>query len=150
MGRLYGAIIVSVLFVLAQNHLQDLLKLAAGAVEGVLVLAAVLTSGRWLLWLRELLVLSMVYFPTGVAVEIAGPGVCGSCAHAQGRARACQSGAVAPRQHSPLQPGRVPLCACSVTCLRFQINVSDEPSALMHADCPGKDSQRSRDLKQRP
>jgi hypothetical protein len=49
--------------VLAQNYLQDLLKLAAGAVEGVPVLAAVLTPDRWLLWL---FVLSVYYFPTGV------------------------------------------------------------------------------------
>jgi branched-chain amino acid transport system permease protein len=41
MGTLYGAVIGNVLFVLAQNYLQDLLKLAADAVEGVPVLAAV-------------------------------------------------------------------------------------------------------------
>ena len=45
---------------------QDLLKLAAGAVEGVPVLAAVLTPDRWLLWLGVLFVLSVYYFPTGV------------------------------------------------------------------------------------
>ena len=66
MGTLYGAVIGSVLFVLAQNYLQDLLKLAAGAVEGVPVLAAVLTPDRWLLWLGVLFVLSVYYFPTGV------------------------------------------------------------------------------------
>jgi len=51
---------------LAQNYLQDLLKLAAGAVEGVPVLAAVLTPDRWLLWLGVLFVLSVYHFPTGV------------------------------------------------------------------------------------
>jgi branched-chain amino acid transport system permease protein len=112
MGRLYGAIIVSVLFVLAQNHLQDLLKLAAGAVEGVLVLAAVLTSGRWLLWLRELLVLSMVYFPTGVAVEIAGPGVCGSCAPCAGPSPRLSVGC---RCTAPAQPA--PTRACASVCV---------------------------------
>jgi branched-chain amino acid transport system permease protein len=66
MGTLYGAVIGSVLFVLAQNYLQDLLKLAASAVEGVPVLAAVLTPDRWLLWLGVLFVLSVYYFPTGV------------------------------------------------------------------------------------
>jgi len=66
MGTLYGAVIGSVLFVLAQNYLQDLLKLAAGAAEGVPVLAAVLTPDRWLLWLGVLFVLSVYYFPTGV------------------------------------------------------------------------------------
>ena len=66
MGTLYGAVIGSVLFVLAQNYLQDLLKLAAGAVDGVPVLAAVLTPDRWLLWLGVLFVLSVYHFPTGV------------------------------------------------------------------------------------
>jgi branched-chain amino acid transport system permease protein len=39
-------VIGRVLFALAQNHLQDLLKLTAGAVEGVPVLAAALTPDR--------------------------------------------------------------------------------------------------------
>jgi len=52
--------------VLAQNYLQDLLKLAAGVVEGVPVLAAVLTPDRWLLWLGVLFVLSVYHFPTGI------------------------------------------------------------------------------------
>jgi branched-chain amino acid transport system permease protein len=80
MGTLYGAVIGSVLFVLAQNnYLQDLLKLAASAVEGMPVLAAVLTPDRWLLWLGVLFVLSVYYFPTGVVgrlrarVEMAQP-----------------------------------------------------------------------------
>ena len=37
-----------------------------GVVEGVPVLAAVLTPDRWLLWLGVLFVLSVYYFPTGV------------------------------------------------------------------------------------
>ena len=52
--------------VLAQNCLQDLLKLAAGDVEGLPVRAAVLTSDRWRLWLGMLFVLSVCYGPTGV------------------------------------------------------------------------------------
>jgi branched-chain amino acid transport system permease protein len=66
MGTLYGAVIGSVLFVLAQNYLQDLLKLANTAVEGMPLLAAVLTPDRWLLWLGLLFVLSVYHFPTGV------------------------------------------------------------------------------------
>jgi branched-chain amino acid transport system permease protein len=66
MGTLYGAVIGSVLFVLAQNYLQDLLKLAAGAVEGVPLLSALLTPDRWLLWLGVLFVLSVYHFPTGI------------------------------------------------------------------------------------
>ncbi len=66
MGTVYGAVVGAVLFVLAQNYLQDLLKLGASALEGVPVLSAVVTPDRWLLWLGVLFVLSVYHFPTGV------------------------------------------------------------------------------------
>ncbi|MDB5899631.1 MAG: putative type branched chain amino acid transport system, permease component [Ramlibacter sp.] len=66
MGTIYGAAIGSGLFVVAQSYLQDLLKLASGAVSGVPWLAALLSPDRWLLWLGLLFVLSVYYFPTGV------------------------------------------------------------------------------------
>ena len=66
MGTIYGAVIGSVLFVLAQNYLQDLLALGAAAFEGVPVLSQVVSPDRWLLWLGILFVLSVYHFPTGV------------------------------------------------------------------------------------
>ena len=66
MGTMYGAVIGSVLFVLAQNYLQDLLKLGAGALEGVPVLSQLVSPDRWLLWLGVLFVLSVYHFPAGV------------------------------------------------------------------------------------
>ena len=66
MGTLYGAVVGSVLFVLAQHYLQDLLRLAGPAVQGVPVLESVLTPDRWLLWLGVLFVLSVYHFPTGI------------------------------------------------------------------------------------
>jgi branched-chain amino acid transport system permease protein len=66
MGTMYGAVIGSVLFVLAQNYLQDLLRLAGSSLEGVPLLGAVLTPDRWLLWLGVLFVLSVYHFPTGI------------------------------------------------------------------------------------
>jgi len=66
MGTLYGAVVGSVVFMLAQNYLQDLLRVADHAVAGVPLLAAVLTPDRWLLWLGVLFVLSVYYFPTGI------------------------------------------------------------------------------------
>ena len=66
MGTMYGAVVGAVLFVFAQNYLQDGLKLAAGALDGVPVLSALLTPDRWLLWLGVLFVLSVYHFPTGV------------------------------------------------------------------------------------
>jgi branched-chain amino acid transport system permease protein len=66
MGTIYGAVIGSVLLVLAQNYLQDVMKLAASAVQGVPVLAQIVSPDRWLLWLGILFVLSVYYFPSGV------------------------------------------------------------------------------------
>ena len=66
MGTMYGAVLGAVLFVLAQNYLQDLLKLGAAALDGVPVLAQFVSPERWLLWLGLLFVLSVYHFPTGV------------------------------------------------------------------------------------
>jgi branched-chain amino acid transport system permease protein len=66
MGTIYGAVVGSVLLVLAQNYLQDLMKLGESAVQGVPVLAQIVSPDRWLLWLGILFVLSVYYLPTGV------------------------------------------------------------------------------------
>ena len=66
MGTMYGAVVGAALFVLAQNYLQDLLKLGAGVLEGVPVLSQFVSPDRWLLWLGVLFVLSVYHFPTGV------------------------------------------------------------------------------------
>jgi branched-chain amino acid transport system permease protein len=66
MGTIYGAIVGSVLLVLAQSYLQDLMKLASGAVASVPVLSQVVSPDRWLFWLGILFVLSVYYFPAGV------------------------------------------------------------------------------------
>jgi branched-chain amino acid transport system permease protein len=66
MGTIYGAALGSGLFLVAQSYLQDLLRLASGAVAGLPWLAALLSPDRWLLWLGLLFVLSVYHFPTGV------------------------------------------------------------------------------------
>jgi branched-chain amino acid transport system permease protein len=66
MGTIYGAVIGSVLFVLAQSYLQDLMRLGAAAVEGVPLLSQLVSPDRWLLWLGILFVLSVYHFPSGV------------------------------------------------------------------------------------
>ncbi len=66
MGTVYGAVIGSVLLVLAQNYLQDLMKLGASAVEGVPIVSQLVSPDRWLLWLGILFVLSVYHFPSGV------------------------------------------------------------------------------------
>jgi branched-chain amino acid transport system permease protein len=66
MGTIYGAVIGSALLVLAQNYLQDLMKLGASSVEGIPLLAQLVSPDRWLLWLGILFVLSVYHFPSGV------------------------------------------------------------------------------------
>ncbi|BDB68816.1 branched-chain amino acid ABC transporter permease [Comamonas thiooxydans] len=69
MGTIYGAVIGSVVFLIAQSYLQDLLRMASEASEASASLpwlAALLSPDRWLLWLGLLFVLSVYYFPTGV------------------------------------------------------------------------------------
>jgi branched-chain amino acid transport system permease protein len=66
MGTVYGAAIGSVLFLIAQSYLQDLLRLASEAAGAWPLLSALLSPDRWLLWLGLLFVLSVYYFPTGV------------------------------------------------------------------------------------
>ena len=72
MGTLYGAVVGAALFVLAQNYLQDLLALGAGAVEGIPVLSALVSPERWLLWLGVLFVLSVYHFPSGIVGRLRG------------------------------------------------------------------------------
>ena len=67
MGTMYGAVVGSVLFLLAQNYLQDLLGAAHDALAAhVPLLAPFVSADRWLLWLGVLFVLSVYHFPTGV------------------------------------------------------------------------------------
>ncbi len=66
MGTLYGAVIGSALFVIAQNYLQDVLAFGARAFEGVPVAAQLISPDRWLLWLGLLFVLAVYHFPSGI------------------------------------------------------------------------------------
>ncbi|HEX4927164.1 MAG TPA: branched-chain amino acid ABC transporter permease [Burkholderiales bacterium] len=66
MGTMYGAALGAALFVVAQNYLQDLMKLAAGGLQGLPLLPSLLHPDRWLLWLGVLFILCVYYFPTGI------------------------------------------------------------------------------------
>lgn len=77
MGTLYGAVIGTVLFVFAQNYLQDALKLLGGEgglVAGVPVLSPLVSPDRWLLWLGLGFVLCVYYFPSGVVGRLRASG----------------------------------------------------------------------------
>ena len=66
MGTIYGAAIGATLFVIAQNYLQDLMKLASGATQGIPLLPNLLHPDRWLLWLGVLFIVCVYYFPSGI------------------------------------------------------------------------------------
>jgi branched-chain amino acid transport system permease protein len=68
MGTMYGAVVGTVLFLFAQNYLQDALKAAGDALGAAHLpwLATFVSPDRWLLWLGVLFVLSVRHFPTGV------------------------------------------------------------------------------------
>jgi branched-chain amino acid transport system permease protein len=66
MGTMYGAVVGATLFILAQNYLQDLMKVASGATQGIPLLPNLLHPDRWLLWLGVLFVVCVYYFPFGI------------------------------------------------------------------------------------
>lgn len=70
MGTMYGAAIGATLFVIAQNYLQDLMKLASEATKGVpsflQLVPDLLHPDRWLLWLGVLFIVCVYYFPSGI------------------------------------------------------------------------------------
>ena len=66
MGTMYGAMIGATLFVVAQNYLQDLMRLASAATQGIPLLPGLLHPDRWLLWLGVLFIFCVYYFPAGI------------------------------------------------------------------------------------
>ncbi|MGO4302453.1 branched-chain amino acid ABC transporter permease [Cupriavidus sp. RAF12] len=72
MGTLYGSVIGTVLFLLAQTYLQDVMTLASEATAAAPLVSGLLHPDRWLLWLGLLFVLSVYYFPQGVVGRLRG------------------------------------------------------------------------------
>jgi branched-chain amino acid transport system permease protein len=70
MGTLYGSVLGATIFVLAQNYLRDLMKLASDGLQGIPLLPNLLHPDRWLLWLGVLFILCVYYFPTGIVGKL--------------------------------------------------------------------------------
>ncbi len=70
MGTMYGSVIGVTLFLLAQNYLQDLLKLLVEQLPPDSALAHLVGPERWLLWFGLLFVLSVYFFPSGVVGQL--------------------------------------------------------------------------------
>ena len=66
MGTMYGSVLGATIFVLAQNYLQDLMRLASGATQSVPLLPNLLHPDRWLLWLGVLFIVCVYWFPSGI------------------------------------------------------------------------------------
>jgi len=65
-GTIYGSVIGSVVFLVAQNYLRDLLLSAEQFSASVPLLGRLLSPDRWLLWLGVLFVLSVYFFSSGI------------------------------------------------------------------------------------
>ena len=77
MGRMYGAVIGSVLFILAQNYLQAGMGRAAEALAGLPWLVRVLHPDRWMLWMGILFIACVYWFPSGIVGRLRGNDVAG-------------------------------------------------------------------------
>jgi branched-chain amino acid transport system permease protein len=74
MGTMYGAVVGATVFIIAQNYLQSLMKLASEATAVVPLLPHLLHPDRWLLWLGLLFILSVYFFPAGIVGRLRGSG----------------------------------------------------------------------------
>lgn len=72
MGTMYGAVVGTTIFVLAQNYLKDWMGGASDAVGFVPLLPDLLSPDRWLMWLGILFILSVYFFPTGIVGRLRG------------------------------------------------------------------------------
>lgn len=72
MGTMYGAVIGSALFIIAQNYLKSLMAQSSAALTGVPILAEALHPDRWMLWLGVLFILSVYFFPSGIVGKLRG------------------------------------------------------------------------------
>jgi branched-chain amino acid transport system permease protein len=70
MGRMYGAVIGTVLFILAQNYLQAGMGQAAQAFSSLPWLAKALHPDRWMLWMGVLFIVCVYYFPAGIVGKL--------------------------------------------------------------------------------
>ncbi|WLD59311.1 branched-chain amino acid ABC transporter permease [Salinispirillum sp. LH 10-3-1] len=70
MGTLYGAVIGAVVFILAQNYLQDVLSAIGDQVAVGGFLGKLIAPEHWLLWFGLLFVVSVYFFPSGIVGQL--------------------------------------------------------------------------------
>jgi branched-chain amino acid transport system permease protein len=74
MGRMYGAVIGAVLFLLAQNYLQSAMGGLSEKLAALPWLARAVHPDRWMLWMGVLFIACVYYFPSGIVGKLRGPG----------------------------------------------------------------------------
>ncbi|WP_417586545.1 branched-chain amino acid ABC transporter permease [Pararhodobacter oceanensis] len=72
MGTMYGAVVGTAIFVLAQNYLKSLMGGMSEATSALPLIPDLLSPDRWLLWLGVLFILSVYFFPTGIVGRLRG------------------------------------------------------------------------------
>ena len=72
MGTMYGAVVGTAIFVLAQNYLKSLMGGLSEATASLPLIPDLLSPDRWLLWLGVLFILSVYFFPTGIVGRLRG------------------------------------------------------------------------------
>jgi len=72
MGTMYGAVVGTAIFVLAQNYLKELMGGVSEATSALPLIPDLLSPDRWLLWLGVLFILSVYFFPTGIVGRLRG------------------------------------------------------------------------------
>ncbi|MCA0203449.1 MAG: branched-chain amino acid ABC transporter permease [Proteobacteria bacterium] len=72
MGTMYGAVVGTAIFVLAQNYLKELMGGVSEATSALPLVPDLLSPDRWLLWLGVLFILSVYFFPTGIVGRLRG------------------------------------------------------------------------------
>lgn len=70
MGTMYGSVVGATLFIVAENYLQDLMKLASNGLSSVSFLRDLFHPDRWLLWLGILFIVGVYRFPAGIVGKL--------------------------------------------------------------------------------
>ena len=70
MATIYGAVIGATLMLIAQNYLQDLMRLVQADVSGIPFVAGLLHPDRWLLWMGILFIIVVYNFPWGIVGKL--------------------------------------------------------------------------------
>lgn len=83
MATMYGSVVGTTLFIIAQNYLQDLMRVGSGALtqfassysdsvmgSTIAFFSRLISPDRWFMWLGILFVLSVYYFPLGIVGKL--------------------------------------------------------------------------------